>query len=191
MVVQKMGFTLNEKLQEVGMNKNLSTSNLIGGIGALLLFLSCLFFLNLTAAGIISLVGEIFLLYSLNKMSKIFYDNQIFRYALIWFYMIIIRTIFILVAGKNSSSYIMVFDLLVTVGVYYVKNAFSLLSLYTKVPQYRIGGLLYFVGMILMLLGEGGKLLTFSYIGLLVISVAWAIIAFAFFRTPNEVKNKA
>ena len=182
------------------MNESLSTSKLLGGIGAILLVLTITPYLG----AISGLVGIILILISLNMFSKIYSDPQIFRNALISFVLAIISgfvvilivgiTFFSLFTMMGPFSYpshmfssigigtifaFIIIYLLLIISAYYLKTSFTLLSSYTGVNLFRTGGLWYFIGTIL----------TIVIIGILINLVAWILIAVAFFTTPEEVKS--
>ncbi|MDF2954132.1 MAG: putative membrane protein [Thermodesulfobacterium sp.] len=183
------------------MNGNLSTPKLIGGIGAILLILT----ITPHFGAIAGLAGIVLILISFNMFSKIFNDPQIFKNALVSFILSIIGgfVIFLTVGitffsilttvgsephfhhaitniGIGSIFALIIIYALLIVSAHYLKSAFYLLSSYTGVNLYKTGGLLYFIGTILMII----------VIGVLVNLVAWVLIAVAFFTTPEEIKSE-
>ncbi|MCD6490322.1 MAG: DUF996 domain-containing protein [Thermodesulfobacterium sp.] len=184
------------------MNGNVSTPKLIGGIGAILLILT----ITPHFGAIAGLAGIVLIFISLNMFSKIFNDPQIFKNALISFIITIIGgflaiftvgaiffSLFTMVRSHPHSSHIFshigigtalvltVLYILLIVSAHYLKTSFYLLSSYTGVNLYKTGGLLYFIGTILMIV----------VLGVLVNLVAWVLIAVAFFTTPEEIKSEA
>ncbi|MBO8144533.1 MAG: DUF996 domain-containing protein [Thermodesulfobacterium sp.] len=184
------------------MNGNLSTPKLIGGIGAILLILT----ITPHFGAIAGLAGIVLMLISFNMFSKIFNNPQIFKNALISFILVIIGgflailtvgvtffSLFTMIGSQPHSSHIfsnigigttfvfVILYILLIVSAHYLKTSFYLLSSYTGVNLYKTGGLLYFIGTILMII----------VISVLVNLVAWVLIAVAFFTTPEEIKSEA
>lgn len=187
------------------MEKKLSNAKIIGGIGSILLLLAVI-----PDIEIIGLIGFVLLLIALNTMSTIFNDNRIFKNALISFILMVvgvgISLVITIVAGVSlfsifGSSPFSLMDIgavqgnifltavLAILGFYiplifsahYLKKTMYLLFDHTEIKLFKIGGLLYFIGTILLIL----------VVGVLINVVAWVLIAVGFFTMPDDVAQRA
>ena len=177
---------------------NISTQKMLGGIGYILILLSWM-------PGIIgilsSLVGVVLWFISMYQLSNILRKPSIFKKILISIILAIAGSIIALAIGLMTGvslfasvrgetgailglglgtaiTIILIYAILV-VAVYFYKEAYEILAQATAHNLFKIGGILYFIGAITIILFG---------LGILLIIVGNIVLAVAFFTAPNEVE---
>ncbi len=176
---------------------NISTQKMLGGIGSILILLGWM-----TGVGILfGIVGVVLWLISMYQLSNILGKPTIFQKVLIGFILniagVVIAFAFglmalipLLVSPKDEAGAILglglgvVFAIVVAyatfvVSAYFYKEAFEILAQATTQNLFKIGGLLFFIGAITIILFG---------LGFLLIIVSNIVFAVAFFTVPNEVE---
>jgi|YNPBryulayer2012_1023412.scaffolds.fasta_scaffold21158_2 uncharacterized membrane protein len=177
---------------------NISTQKMLGGIGYILMLLSWM-------PGIIgillSLVGFVLWFISMYQLSNILRKPTIFQKVLISFILSIVGAVIafafglmalipLFVSPKNETGAILGVGLGVVVAIivgyaiviaisYFYKEAYEILAQATAHNLFKIGGILFFIGAITIILFG---------LGLLLIVVSNVVLAVAFFTAPNEVE---
>jgi len=170
----------------------LKEAKYLGGIGAILNLVSY------AVGGILAIAGYVLILLALNKISKIFNDDEVFKkylYGIIsWIVAVVtvilalgvsfISLIFIpLDYGLTSISSFLIglilFYIFLVIGSYFIKESYEKVSSYTGVDSFRISGLLYFIGTILLIV----------IVGIIVIIVAQILEIVAYFSLPDDLKK--
>ncbi len=163
----------------------------LGGIGAILNLVSY------AVGGILAIVGYILILIALNKISKIFNDDEVFKkylYGIILWIVAVLIAIFAvgisfisllfssldygLMAVSSFLIGIMLFYILLVIGSYFIKKSYEKVSYYTDVDSFRICGLLYFIGTILLIV----------IVGVVVIIIAQVLEIVAYFSLPDDLR---
>jgi Predicted membrane protein len=170
---------------------------MLGGIGSILILLGWM-----TGVGILfGIVGVVLWLISMYQLSNILGKPTIFQKVLIGFILniagVVIAFAFglmalipLLVSPKDEAGAILglglgvVFAIVVAyatfvVSAYFYKEAFEILAQATTQNLFKIGGLLFFIGAITIILFG---------LGFLLIIVSNIVFAVAFFTVPNEVE---
>ncbi len=175
---------------------NISTQKMLGGIGSILMLLSWM-------PGIgtfLYLVGFVLWLISMYQLSNILRKPSIFKKVLISFILVIAGLVIafafglmalipLFVSPKNETGAILglglgvVFAIVVAyatlvVSAYFYKEAYDILAQATAHNLFKIGGILFFIGAITIILFG---------LGILLIIVGNIVLAVAFFTAPNEV----
>ncbi len=176
---------------------NISTQKMLGGIGYILILLSWM-----PGIGIfLSLVGFVLWLISMYQLSNILRKPSIFKKVLIYFILVIAGSVIafafglmalipLFVSPKDEAGAILglglgvVFAIVVAyatlvVSAYFYKEAYEILAQATAQNLFKIGGILFFIGAITIILFG---------LGLLLIIVSNVVLAVAFFTAPNEVE---
>jgi len=163
----------------------------LGGIGAILNLVSY------AVGGILAIVGYILILIALNKISKIFNDDEVFKkylYGIVLWIVAVLIAIFAvgisfisllfssldygLMAVSSFLIGIMLFYILLVIGSYFIKKSYEKVSYYTGVDSFRICGLLYFIGTILLIV----------IVGVVVIIIAQVLEIVAYFSLPDDLR---
>ncbi len=163
----------------------------LGGIGAILNLVSY------AVGGILAIVGYILILIALNKISKIFNDDEVFKkylYGIILWIVAVLIAIFAvgisfisllfssldygLTAVSSFLIGIMLFYILLVIGSYFIKKSYEKVSYYTGVDSFRICGLLYFIGTILLIV----------IVGVVIIIIAQVLEIVAYFSLPDDLR---
>ncbi len=163
----------------------------LGGIGAILNLVSY------AVGGILAIVGYILILIALNKISKIFNDDEVFKkylYGIVLWIVAVLIAIFAVGISFISLSFssldygltavssfligIMLFYILLVIGSYFIKKSYEKVSYYTGVDSFRICGLLYFIGTILLIV----------IVGVVVIIIAQILEIVAYFSLPDDLR---
>ncbi len=175
---------------------NISTQKMLGGIGYILILLSWV-----PGIGIfLSLVGFVLWLISMYQLSNILRKPSIFKKVLIYFILVIAGSVIafafglmalipLFVSPKDEAGAILglglgvVFAIVVAyatlvVSAYFYKEAYEILAQATAQNLFKIGGILFFIGAITIILFG---------LGFLLIIVSNVLLAVAFFTAPNEV----
>jgi len=148
-----------------------------------------------------SLVGFVLWLISMYQLSNILRKPSIFKKVLIFFILGIAGSVIalafglmalipLLVSPKDEAGAILglglgvVFAIVVAyatlvVSFYFYKEAYEILAQATAHNLFKIGGILFFIGAITIILFG---------LGLLLIVVSNVVLAVAFFTAPNEVE---
>ena len=176
---------------------NISAQKMLGGIGSILMLLSWM-------PGIgtfLYLVGFVLWLISMYQLSNILRKPSIFKKVLISFILVIAGLVIafafglmalipLFVSPKNETGAILglglgvVFAIVVAyatlvVSAYFYKEAYDILAQATAHNLFKIGGILFFIGAITIILFG---------LGILLIIVGNIVLAVAFFTAPNEVE---
>ena len=177
---------------------NISTQKMLGGIGSILLLL---FIMPGTVATLLGIVGIVLWFISIYQLSNILRKPTIFQKVLISFILSIVGAVIafafglmalipLFVSPKNETGAILGVGLGVVVAIivgyaiviaisYFYKEAYEILAQATAHNLFKIGGILFFIGAITIILFG---------LGLLLIVVSNVVLAVAFFTAPNEVE---
>jgi uncharacterized membrane protein len=167
---------------------NLSTPNMLGGVGGILLTIGPLFFF---LGPILILAGLILVLVAFHQYSKILNNPSIFQHGLMWSIApIVTAVLFILFAGiaasvRHSDGVVAVLLFLSIYGAAIfatinLKKALEELSITLNHNLFNISGKLIFWGTILLII----------LIGVIVSFVGFIILTVAFFTAPKEIQSE-
>jgi len=157
---------MEERNNLPGNKVNISTQNLLGGIGAILEVVP------------LPIVGSVLLLVSFNKLSKTLNKPDMFKKYLTGFiigfvgFIVLFVLFFILTLLVLIPAYI-----LSIIVAYYYKQAFDMLANALNHKLFSTAGLLMFIGAITTIIG----------VGFILLFVGRIILAVAFFTAPEEV----
>ncbi|WP_064496887.1 DUF996 domain-containing protein [Methanocaldococcus jannaschii] len=171
----------------------LKEAKYLGGIGAVLNLVSY------AVGGILAIAGYVLILLALNKISKIFNDDEVFKkylYGVVLWIIAVLIVIFAVGISFVSLSFIpldygltamssflvgvILFYILSVIGGYFIKKSYEKVSYYTGVDSFRICGLLYFIGTLLLIV----------IVGIIVIIVAQILEIVAYFSLPDDLKSE-
>ena len=181
---------------------DLRNAKLLGGIGAVIPFISALFLRRGTFLSLIlSIASIVLILVALNEISNKMRKGEIFSYYLTGFIVQVIGYIVLIIfaifgglslllglgfgsfgalrtLGFGSILLLLAFYVLLIVSYYYIKLSFDTLSETLNVPHFKTAGLLLFIGAILLII----------VVGALVMLVGEIFEIIAFFSIPDEVE---
>lgn len=164
---------------------SLESNRTLGGIGAILVAVGCV-------VPIIGIVGIILVLIALKGLAEYYNENGIFQnalYGIIFYIIAVIVAAFVLIGAflggvfaSPSMGSVLVFAsgviiaavamfIFYLLGALYFKRSFDIVSAKSGEKMFNTAGLLLLVGAIL----------TIIFIGLLVMLVAWILVAVGFF----------
>jgi uncharacterized membrane protein len=175
---------------------NISTQKMLDGIGSILMLGW------IPRIGILlSILGVVLWIISMYQLSNILRKPSIFKKVLIFFILDIAGSVIafafglmalipLLVSPKDEAGAILglglgvVFAIVVAyatlvVSAYFYKEAYDILAQATAHNLFKIGGILFFIGAITIILFG---------LGILLIIVGNIVLAVAFFTAPNEVE---
>jgi uncharacterized membrane protein/Flp pilus assembly protein TadD len=161
---------------------DLSTPNMLGGIGAILFIIGPLFFF---LGPILILAGSILILVAFHQYSQILNNPSIFQYGLRWGITPIVTAvlfIFFAASARHSDDVIVTLLVLLVYGATIfaavnLKNALKELSITLNHNLFNISGNLIFWGAILLII----------LIGVIVSFVGFIILTVAFFTAPRNI----
>ncbi len=167
---------------------------ILGGLGALFIILGLVPYIG----WILWISGFVLLIISLNKFSKIFQNQDIFKKFLTGVLISVVGSVIFVIFGAisivpilshhgeigNFPTIGMIFVLLAAyvltiVSCYYFRESFKLLHQYTSVNLFKLAGNFIFWGAV--------GLIIFG-IGAIAIIVGWIMLAVAFFTLQSDYK---
>jgi uncharacterized membrane protein len=180
---------------------NISTQKMLGGIGYILILMGWM----PRIGTFLSLVGTALWFISMYQLSNILRKPSIFRKVLIFLILGITSMVTafafaimagimagvslsasvrgetgaILGLGLGAAITIIVTYAIIVVSAYFYKEAYDILAQATAQNLFKIGGLLFFIGAITIILFG---------LGLLLIIVSNIVLAVAFFKAPSELE---
>jgi uncharacterized membrane protein len=181
--------------------ENISTQKMLGGIGYILILMGWM----PRIGTFLSLVGTALWFISMYQLSNILGKPSIFRKVLIFLILGITSMVTafafaimagimagvslsasvrgetgaILGLGLGAAITIIVTYAIIVVSAYFYKEAYYILAQATTQNLFKIGGLLFFIGAITIILFG---------LGLLLIIVSNILLAVAFFKAPSELE---
>lgn len=173
-----------KKQEEVKMNSqklNLSTPNMLGGIGGIFIILGFLF-------NLLSIVGLILILVAFYQYSQILNKPSIFQYGLRWgifLFVAEILLIFFVIAAiiGDGNTFLAVVGALLAYGlaifaVINLKNVLIELSITLNQNLFDMSGKFIFWGTILLII----------LIGSVAVFIGYILLTIAFFTAPKEIE---
>jgi uncharacterized membrane protein len=192
---------------------SLESSKNLGGIGAILMIVGVLATMGYAFAGVLSLVGIILLMIGLKGMADHFKEPGIFNNAL---YAIIIEIIGVVIAvavivigvlmalttgfdwaNPNFTEFtdfsfiwnsigailagVVVLMVMMVIAALFFRKSFSLLAGKTGEKLFETAGLLMLIGAVL----------TIIVLGLVIVLIAWILVAVAFFQVKEQAAPTA
>ena len=172
------------------MSSSLESSKNMAGVGAILL----IFYLIPFAGLVLGIIGAILLLMGIKGLAEYYQDNGIYQDAMMGVVYVIIGIVATLVIfigfifGSVFSGLFAVGLLIVAVVVLFVfyllgamsfRKSFSLLAVKSGEHMFETAGLILFIGAVL----------TIVLVGLLVVAIAWILLAVAFFSIKPSMQQ--